>query len=232
MEKKDEQINYDKFTPRLLGATFFIVAVVSALSGFLLLSLIEPDNISATMINISEDPTKMQMSIVGEFITSIGIVLLAVLLYTTLKGQNQIIARWALGLWIIEAATLAVSRISAFSLLNLSQEFIKAGSPDPSYFQTVGSLFYESAQFGYDLHGLFWALGGVLFYYLFLRSRYIPIAFPLFGIILTSVAFIGTLLEFFDFAVPMYVFLPSLPYEMAIGIWLMFKGIRNGSETK
>ena len=148
MEEKDEQISSDKFTPRLLGATFFIVAVASALSGFLLLSLIEPDNISATMINISEDPTKMQMSIVGEFITSIGIVLLAVLLYTTLKGQNQIIARWALGLWIIEAATLAVSRISAFSLLNLSQEFIKAGSPDPSYFQTLGSLFYESAQFG------------------------------------------------------------------------------------
>ncbi|WP_445474849.1 DUF4386 domain-containing protein [Methanococcoides methylutens] len=230
MEEKAEQIASDKFTPRLLGATFILVAVASAFSGFLLLSLIEPDNISATMISISDNPTKMQMSIVGELITSIGIVLLAVLLYTTLKTQNEIIARWALGLWIIEAASLAISRISAFSLLNVSQEFVKAGAPDPSYFQTLGSLYYESAQFGYEIHAVFWTLGGILFYYLFLRSRYIPKIIPICGIILTSAGFIGELFVLFGYYVPIYVFLPSLPYELAIGTWLMVKGIKDGSE--
>jgi hypothetical protein len=54
----------------------------------------------------------------------------------------------------------------------------------------------------------------------------------LWGITAASLGFIGTLIGFFDYIVPMYVFLPILPFELAIGVWLMVKGIRDGSETK
>ncbi len=230
-------MNSDKSTPRLLGMMFVIVAVASLLSGFMLMSLNytptgPPDNISETMINISDNPTTMQMSIVGELITAIGIVLLALLLYTTLKKQNKIIARWAFVLWIIEAVILAVREISAFALLYTSQEYVKAGAPDSSYFQTLGSLFYESTQFGYTVLMVFYCLGGILFYYLFLKSKYVPIVLSLWGIIVASLGFIGTLFGLFDYNVPLYVFLPILPFELAIGVWLMVKGIRDGSETK
>ncbi len=230
-------MNSDKFTPRLLGMMFVIVAVASLLGGLLLSSLSythigPPDNISETMIKISDNPITMQMSIVVELITAIGIVLLAVLLYTTLKKQNKIIALWAFGLWIGEAIILAVREISAFSLLKVSQEFVKAGAPDSSNFQAFGSLFYESAQIGYAVLMVFYCLGGMLFYYLFLKSKYVPIVLALFGIIAASLGFIGTLIGFFDYNVPMYVFLPILPFELAIGVWLMVKGIRDGSETK
>jgi len=225
-------MNSDKFTPRLLGFMFVFVAVASLLSGLMLMSLIESDNISNSMINISDNPTMMQMSIVGELITAIGIVLLAVLLYITLKKQNKIIALWAFGLWIGEAIILAVSRISAFSLLYTSQEYVKAGAPDSSYFQTLGSLFYESAEFGYSALMVFYCLGGILFYYLFLKSKYVPKVLSLWGVIAASLGFIGVLFALFDYNVPMYVFLPILPFELSIGVWLMVKGIRDGSETK
>jgi hypothetical protein len=219
-------MNTDKFTSRLLGMMFVIVAVASALSGFMFSSLIESDNISNSMINISDDPTKMMMSIVGELITAIGVVLLAVLLYTTLKKQNTIIARWAFGLWITEAIILAVREISAFRLLYTSQEYVKAGAPDSSYFQTLGSLFYESAQFGYGVLMVFYCLGGILFYYLILKSKYVPKVFPLWGIIVASLGFFGILFALFGYDVPMYVFLPIFPFELAIGVWLMVKGFR------
>ncbi len=216
---------------------FVIVAVASLLGGLLLSSLSythigPPDNISETMIKISDNPTTMQMSIVVELITAIGIVLLAVLLYTTLKKQNKIIALWAFGLWIGEAIILAVREISASSLLKVSQEFVKAGAPDSSNFQAFGSLFYESAQIGYAVLMVFYCLGGILFYYLFLKSKYVPIVLSLCGIIVASLGFIGTLIGLFDYDVPMYVFLPILPFELAIGVWLMVKGIRDGSEIK
>jgi len=230
-------MNSDKFTPKLLGMMFVIVAVASLLGGLLLSSLSythigPPENISETMIKISDNPTTMQMSIVAELITAIGIVLLAVLLYTTLKKQNKIIALWAFGLWIGEAIILAVREISASSLLKVSQEFVKAGAPDSSNFQTLGSLFYESAQIGYGVLMVFYCLGGILFYYLFLKSKYVPIVLSLWGIIAASLGFIGTLIGFFDYDVGMYVFLPILPFELAIGVWLMVKGIRDGSEAK
>ena len=89
-------MNSDKTTPRLLGAAFLIVAVLSVLSGLMLRSVGAtlvgpPDNISETMIKISDNPTKMQMSSVGFFIEAVGIVLLAVLLYTTLKKQIKLL---------------------------------------------------------------------------------------------------------------------------------------------
>ncbi|NYT00925.1 MAG: DUF4386 domain-containing protein [Methanocellales archaeon] len=219
----------NKFTPRLLGFMFVFVAVASALGGLMLSSLSlplvgPPDNIFETMISISDNPTAMQMSIVCFLIEAISIVLLTVLLYTTLKKQNKIIARWAFGLWIIEAVFLAVREINAFSLLYTSQEYVKAVAPDSSYFQTLGSLFYELMQFSYDVQMVFYCSGGILFYYLFLRSKYVPKVLPIWGIIAASLGFIGELFALFGYVVPLYVFLPILPFELTIGIWLMVKG--------
>jgi hypothetical protein len=230
-------MNSDKFTPRLLGMMFIIVALASLLGGTLLMSLNyagsgPPDNISEIMIKISNNPTTMQMSIVVELITAIGILLLALLLYITLKNQNKIIALWAFGLWIGEAVTLVVREISAFALLHVSQEFVKAGAPDSSYFQTLGSLFYASTQFGYSVLMVFYCLGGILFYYLFLKSKRVPKVLSLWGIMAASLGFIGTLFVLFNYNVPFYVFLPILPFELAIGLWLAVKGIRDGSELK
>ncbi|MFC1787306.1 DUF4386 domain-containing protein [Halobacteriota archaeon] len=227
-------MNSDKFTPRLLGIMFVFVAVASLLSGFMLMSLNysmtgPPDNISETMISFSDNPTMVQMSIVGFLIEAVAIVLLTVLLYTTLKTKNKIIARWAFGLWIIEAVFLAVRQINAFSLLYTSQEYVKAGAPYSSYFQTLGSLFYELMHFSYDVQMVFYCMGGMLFYYLFLKSKYVPKVLSLFGIMAASLGFIGELFALFGYDVPLYVFLPILPFELAIGVWLIVKGFNSSA---
>ena len=229
-------MNSDKYAPRLAGLMFVIVIIIGVLSGFMLSPLNyamtgPPDNISETMINFSDNPKMVQLSIVGYLIEAVAIVLLTVSLYTTLKKQNKIIARWAFGLWIIEAVAIAVREINAFSLLYTGQEFVKAGAPDSSYFQTLGSLFYKLMHFSYDVQMVFYCIGGILFYYLFLKSKYVPKVLPFFGIIVASLGFIGEFLAIFGYDVPLYVFLPILPFELAIGLWLMIKGIRDGSET-
>lgn len=227
-------MNTDKNTPRLLGAAFLFVAAASLLSGIMLTSLGiptvgSPDDISEIMINISDNTTTMQMSIIVMFIEAAAIVLLATLLYTILKKQNEIAARWAFGLWIVEAVALAIRGISAFSLLNVSQEFVEAGAPDPSYFQTLGSLFFGTTQFSYSVLMVFYCTGGILFYALFFRSKYVPVVLSLWGIMAASLGLIGTFLEILDYSVPLYVFLPILPFELAIGIWLIVKGINTSA---
>ncbi|UCB44309.1 MAG: DUF4386 domain-containing protein [Spirochaetota bacterium] len=224
-------MNSDKFTPRLLGLMFVIVIVIGLLSGLPLSSLNykmagPPDNISETMISFSDNPTMVQLSIAGYLIEAVAIVLLTMLLYTTLKTQNKVIARWAFGLWIGEAVFLAFREINAFSLLYTAQEFVKAGAPDASHFQTLGSLFYKLMHFSYDVQMVFYCTGGILFYYLFLKSKYVPKVIPVYGIVVASVGFIGELFAIFGHDVPLYVFIPILPFELAIGVWLMAKGFR------
>ena len=221
----------DNFTPRLLGLMFLVVIAFGLLSGLPLNQLNysmtgPPANIFETMVAFSNNSTMVQMSIVGFLMEAVAIVLLTVLLYTTLRTQNKIIALWAFGLWIIEAVFLSIRQISAFSLLYTSQEYVKAGAPDSSYFQTLGSLFYQLMHYSYDVQMVFYCVGGVLFYYLFFRSRYVPRAISIFGIIVACVGFIGEMFALFGYVVPLYVFLPLLPFELAIGIWLMVKGFR------
>ena len=229
-------MNSDKYAPRLAGLMFLVVIVIGVLSGSLLTPLNykmtgPPANISETLMNFSDNPTMVQLSIVGFLIEAVAIVLLTVSLYTTLKKQNKIIARLAFGLWIIEAVAIAVREINAFSLLYTGQQFVKAGAPDASYFQTLGSLFYKLMHFSYDAQMVFYCIGGILFYYLFLKSKYVPRVLPIFGIVVASLGFIGELFALFGYDVPLYVFLPILPFELAIGLWLLVKGIRDGLET-
>jgi hypothetical protein len=223
-------MNSDKNTPRFLGAAFLLQAVASAVWTYLLSSLIVTGDISASMTNIANNALQMRASIVVAMITAIGVAMLGALLYIVLHNQNKIIALVAQVLYLIEAAILAASRISAFSLLRTSQESVIAGHP--AYLQTLGNLFYESAEFGDWLHMLPFALGATLFYYLFFKSGYIPRALSLFGLIAALLALIGTPFGLLGYDVPIIVFLPNLPFELGIGLWLIVKGIRDGSETK
>jgi len=230
--KRSIEMNSDKNTPRYLGAAFLLVAVASAVSGIFLapvdlLAPSAPGGISDTMTTIANNAFLMRASIVGELITVVGIVMLGSLLFVTLKRQNGKIALVALGLYLMEAATLAVREILAFSLLRISQESVIAGHPD--YLQTLGNLLYESQGFGYDLHMFVFALGATLFYFVFFKSGYIPRALALFGLIAASLAFIGELFVLFGYDVPIFVFIPNLPFELGVGIWLIVKGFNSSA---
>jgi hypothetical protein len=76
------------------------------------------------------------------------------------------------------------------------------------------------------------ALGATLFYYLFFKSGFLPRILSLWGLIAALLALIGTPFGLVGYDVPIIVFLPNLPFELTIGIWLMVKGIRDGSDTK
>jgi hypothetical protein len=216
-------MNLDKNTPRFLGAAFLFQAIAAIVWFYLLSSLTVVGDISATMTNISNNVLQMRASIVIALLTAIGVAVLGALLYIVLHKQNKIIALVALALYLIEAAILAASRIEAFSLLRISQESVVAGHP--AYLQTLGNLFYESADFGDWLHLLPFAIGAILFYYLFFQSRTIPRALSLFGLTAASLALTGTSLVLLGFDFPIVIVGLNFLFEITIGVWLLVKGI-------
>jgi hypothetical protein len=224
---KVSPLGANKNISKLLGAAFLLQAIASLVATFLLTPLIVPDNITASMTNIANNVLQMRASIVGEMIAVIGIVMLGTLLFITLKEQNKKIALVARGLYLVTAAIIAVSRVATFALLRISQESVVAGHPD--YLQTLGNLAYELQEFGYFLHMLPYTLGAGLFYYLFHKSGYLPRVISIWGLIAAPLAFIGSLFDHLGLPVSMLVFLPNLPFDLAVGVWLVVKGIRDGS---
>jgi len=135
----------------------------------------------------------------------------------------------ALGFFLVEAITLAVSKIGAFALLPLSQEFVEVGAPEPSYFLTLGDfLYYGVDRQGDRIHNLFFCLGGILWYFLFLRSGYIPQALAIWGLAAVSLLLIPVLFQLYDRDSThpvMAVGLLYLPFELVLGVRLIARGL-------
>jgi Domain of unknown function (DUF4386) len=100
----------EKIAPRLLGAAFLFVALVSLTSGLLLTSVVGSGSISDMLVNISHQQTLMRLSGLGELVTSSGIVVLAGLLYSVLRKQRKLIALVALGCWLAKPSFLPSAR--------------------------------------------------------------------------------------------------------------------------
>jgi hypothetical protein len=221
-------MDIDMNTVRLLGAAQLLVFASAVLSERLLASVVGSGSISNMLVNISENVTRMRNGNLFALVDSIAIVLLGVLFYVVFNRQYEIIALVALGFFLAEAITLAASKIGGFALIPLSQEFVEAGAPESSYFQTLGDfLYYGVDRQGYHIHNLFFCLGGILWYYLFLKSGYIPQALSIWGLVAVSLLLIPVLLQLYDrdFTHPiMAVGLLYLPFELVLGVWLIVKG--------
>jgi len=211
---------------RILGIAFLLQFVTSFGNGVFLQPMwLVPGDIHESMIKIAHHVGLMRTSILLDVLTALGVVFLGAVLFVTLRKQNEKIALTALGFYILEAALLATSRIATFSLLRMSQEYVTADYP--AYLQTLGNLALESMDFvGGTLHMLAFCLGGILFYYLLDQSRLVPRVLSLWGLITVFPCLIGTLAAVFGYTLPFFVYFPYVPFEFAIGVWILIKGVK------
>jgi hypothetical protein len=221
-------MNTEISTIRLLGAAQLTVFIASVVSERLLASVIGSGSTSEILVNISKNLSRIRISNLMALFNCLAIVVLGVLFYIIFADQYKIIALIALGCFLAEAITLAISKIGTYALIPLSQEFVKAGAPESSNLQTWGDfLYYGVDRRGYDIHMLFFCLGGILWYYLLFRSRSIPLAISLWGLIAICLLTIPILLTLYerDFLPIMGILaLPYTPYEPVLGLWLILIG--------
>jgi len=225
--------DFDKNMPRFLGAAFLLQASASLISGLTRDSLIGKGDITDIMTKMSDNTWLVRLSIMSEMITSIGVIILGVLLYLTLKKQDIKIALIALGLYLMEVVALVISQIALFALLHISQESVKTGHPEN--LQTLGTLFLEIQEFTFmSVVMFFFTFGATLFYYLFYKSGYLPQRLALFGLVIALLSLINTiiLLTTNILSPIFFVLILHLPFELGTGLWLLAKGFKDGSEKK
>jgi len=223
----------EKHAPRLLGAAFLFVFFASLFSNVLLTSVVGSGSLSDGLLNVADQLTRVRLSVLGQMLTASGIVVLAVLLYVVLSRVNRILALVALGWWLAEAITLALIQLGVLALIPLSLDFVRAGAPGESFHQGLGQfLYYGMAKQGMTIHMWFYCIGGLLWYAMFFRSRYIPRVISLWGLVAVVLALGAAVFQLFGYAVPLWVSIPIAPFELAIGFWLLLKGIKAGSEIK
>ncbi|MBN1658260.1 MAG: DUF4386 domain-containing protein [Anaerolineae bacterium] len=209
---------------RILGVAFLLQFVTSFSSGVFVQPLwLVPGDIGATMLNIAENVALMRANILLDMLTALGIIFLGAMLFVSLRKVNEKAALVALGFYIVEAAVLAASKGDTFSLLRMSQEYAAAGQP--AYLETMAGVALEAMDFvGFQIHMLVFCPGAILFYYLLYRSRIVPRALSLWGLITVLPLLVATVLGIFEVEVPFVVALPYVPFEFVIGLWILIRG--------
>jgi uncharacterized membrane protein len=221
-----------KKTARILGVVF-LLAFVTGILGIVLSGLISSSFTGSQklLINVAENSMQMRVSILIDLIAAASVVALGTLLFESLKGYNRTIALLGLGLFFVEAVMLAVSRISVFSLLRLSNLYTKATPADHAYFKTLGSLLVGFSNSGYLILQFFFNLGGIMFYFLFYQSKLVPRFLAIWGLFAMTLSLTSCVLNILDQDAGMLFAIPNVLFEPFIGIWLIIKGFNSSPVT-
>ena len=222
---------------RILGLAFLIQFVTSFTAGVFVLPAATGVKafglslgISQIMANVAQNAGLVRLEILIEFITVAGIIFLGAMLYSTVRKQHEGLALTAFGLYVLEGAMLAVAEIALFALLISSREFTAAGSP--ASMECTGRLLYEVMGYSSKIANFAFCMGGTIFYALLLKDRTVARPLSLWGLVSAQGVLAGVLLGLFGAAAPALLYLPYIPFELFIAIWILAKGINKESEYK
>ena len=221
-------MNIDLGIMQLLGAAQLVVFAASMLNERLLAAAVGSGDMSAKLIHISNNLKLVRISNLAALLTSLGIIVLGVLFYAVFHTHYRVIALIALCFFLAEALALAFSKIGAYALIPLSQEFVAAGAPENAFYQALGDLYYNGIdRRGNDIHMLFFCLGAILWYYLLYVTLHIPRAISIWGLAAVCLLLIPVVLALYNRNLTglMVLGIAYLPFEPVLGLWLLFSRI-------
>ena len=225
---KESHLGTDRKTAAIVGVLFIIGTVSGVLGAVIGKPILDaPDY----LIKMSANEGQMLIFALLVFVMGVACAGIGLALYPILKKYNEGLAIGAVGFRIIEGVGDIVSAISVIALLALSQEFVKAGAPDSSYFQTAAVVI--NAGRDWLSHGamlLCWVIGAFMYYSLFYQYRLIPRWLSVWGLVGITLTTIGSVLVMLHVipgfgTVQMVLNLSIFPQEMVLAVWLIAKGI-------
>lgn len=208
----------------LAAGLLFIAATSASLMG----TAIEPALTGTDYLTrISENMTRVSGGGLLELIaagTSAGI---AISLYPVLKRWSGTLALGAVVFRTIEAVMYTVGAVSMLSLLKVAQQFTQAAGADRAWLQAISDALVGVRQEAILAGVVAFAVGALMYYYAFLRSRLLPRWLSGWGIageLLLLVACLSAL--FSRNAVTSYtiLILPIAVQEMVMAVWLIARG--------
>ena len=206
----------------IVGALFILATVASSLGIFIFSSILDaPDYL------ISASANEYQVIVAALFmliyvVAAIGI---AIMMYPILKKLNEALALGYVAARTTEGILFIAYVVILLLLLTLSQEFVKAGTPDASYFQTGGTLLQAASDWALSLGlRLAFALSALILNYLLFSSKLVPRWISGWGLVGAALVFALLLLEFFSINLTEILDLPIALQEMVFAVWLIVKG--------
>jgi hypothetical protein len=222
-------------TDRKTAAVVGVLFIIGTVSGLLMVPFMGILNAPDHLTTIITKEGQMIIVTLLKFIMGIACAGIGLALYPILKKYNDGLAIGAAGFRIIEGVIHIVGALSYVALLALSQEFVKAGTPESSYFQTIAVLINTSAVWLRDVAMLLtWCIGALIYYSVFYQYRLVPRWLSVWGLVGITLTSIRCLMVMFDLILPagtiqVVLSMPIMVQEMVLAVWLIAKGVNSST---
>jgi hypothetical protein len=220
------KMNYSRKLAIIAGVLWIIYTSVDILSSLFTGSITSTNYLVSVSENAGLVGTGALLLFIGGACAS-GI---AISLYPVLKKFNAGLALGAVGFRISEGVLRFVAVCCYLLLITLSQQFVKAGAPDSSYFQTLGALVYAGNRWVGNLASLLaFTIGALLIYIVFYRTKLVPRWLSGWGIVAAILGMLSCVLVLVGLIAPfgteqIAIAIPMLPQEYVLAAWLIVKG--------
>jgi hypothetical protein len=224
-------MNSTRKTAITVGILFLIATIILIIGGVFSLSIYETDYLTA----VSANENQIILGALLEMMAAAAVVGIPIAMFPILKKYNEGLALGYVGTRIFEGLTIFLNTIVLLAILALSKEFVTAGAPDVSYFQTSGTLLLALRDTIGVLVDFPFPIGAVIFNYLLYKTKLTPRWLALLGIIGGTLWLATAPLRMFGFNPEAMEFLafPIAAQEMILAILLIVKGFNPiASETE
>jgi hypothetical protein len=215
----------------MVASLFLATAAVSIPAAVLLDPILKRPNYLAELY---PNTTTVALGALGWSINNIGIVFIAVFMYPILKKLSETAALGYLAMRIIEGTVMMLGIVATLMLIPLSGEFIKAGAPLGSWYQTLGNSLVQARFMGLSVVSLpLLGLGGCIFTWQLVRFKLVPRVIAVIGLVGYALILFGGIAAWFGVldASPAgnasFLAVPVATFEIILlPFWLFFRGFK------
>ncbi len=212
-------------TAKIVGGLFITASAAPILTvlplGFLINK--SPDYLT----KMAENEAQVMIGMLLELIWGLAVFGVPVMLYPILRKHNEAGALSFLGLRFMEAVSTMIGITMLLALLNVSQEFVDAGSTETAYYQIFGDFLLVSREWIYIVGpGIIFSLSAVVLNYILFQSQLVPQWLSGWGLIGGTSMFVVYLIQLFGVDLG-FLFVIIAVQEMAFAVWLIVKGFNS-----
>jgi hypothetical protein len=211
-------------TAVLVGALFLISTVTFIVSNALTTPLLAADRVLAA---IAEHGQLMIAATLIGLIEGVATVGIALALYPILKRQHPALALGYAGMRIGELAVAAVG----FGLGGLALVTLSGAAASGANGETLGTVLIGLRHWTLMLVYVYTAIGGVMLSYMLLRTRLVPRALSVLGLIGYPALFVAAVLDMLGIVdavggLGLVGLVPGGLFELLLPIWLFARGFK------
>lgn len=217
---------------KIAGFAFLFAITIVVIANYAVnFRLIVPNDAVNTASNILANETLFRINIACNLIYVVNVIVLLSALHVMLKPVSRNLALVATLCRLVLAFMWCVFALNALGALRLLGDAAYLPVFSVEQLQTLARL-HLTANFDAYYVGLpFWGLASTVCSYLLFKSRYVPRSLAVFGVISSGwcviCAFAFIAIPDFDAVVNLWLFdVPMVLFEIALGLWLLLKGLR------